>query len=65
MHKSRFSEEQILAIRDQEAGSTTTDICRKHGISSAAFYKSGRRSLAAWTSPTPSAFCPWKTRTQI
>ena len=36
----RFSEEQIISIlREQEAGSPTADVCRKHGISGATFYK--------------------------
>jgi putative transposase len=40
MKRSRFSEEQIIGIlRDHEAGSPTADVCRKHGISSATFYK--------------------------
>ena len=40
MKRSRFSEEQIIAmIKEQEAGSPTTDVCRKYGISSASFYK--------------------------
>jgi putative transposase len=40
MKRNRFKEEQIIAIlREQEAGSPTADVCRKHGISSATFYK--------------------------
>ena len=40
MKRSRFSEGQIIRIlREQEAGSPTADVCRKHGVSSATFYK--------------------------
>ena len=40
MRRSRFSEEQIIGIlREQEAGAATAEVCRKHGISSASFYK--------------------------
>jgi putative transposase len=40
MKRSRFSEEQIIAIlREHEAGVKTDEVCRKHGISSATFYK--------------------------
>ena len=40
MKRNRFSEEQIIGIlREQEAGAKTADVCRKHGISDATFYK--------------------------
>lgn len=40
MKRSRFSEEQIIGIlKEQEAGARTADVCRKHGVSEATFYK--------------------------
>lgn len=40
MRKSRFSDEQIIAIlRELEAGRPTAEVCRKRGISDATFYK--------------------------
>src|SRR3546814_12924083 len=39
VRKTRFSEEQIIAVlREQEGGMKTADVCRKHGISSATLY---------------------------
>ena len=40
MKRSKFNEEQIIAIlKEQEAGMATADVCRRHGISSATFYR--------------------------
>ncbi len=40
MKRSRFTEEQIIGIlREHQAGAKTADLCRKHGISDATFYK--------------------------
>lgn len=39
MKRSRFSEEQIIAVlKEHELGGKTADLCRKHGISEATFY---------------------------
>ena len=38
--KARFTDGQIIAmIKEQESGEKTVDVCRRHGISSATFYK--------------------------
>jgi putative transposase len=40
MKRSRFSEEQIIGIlREQEAGATTAEVCRRHGVSEQSFYR--------------------------
>ena len=40
MKRSRFSEEQIIGIlKEHQAGATAADLCRKHGVSDATFYK--------------------------
>ena len=40
MKRIRFSDEQIIAIvKEQEAGMATAEVCRRHGISGATFYK--------------------------
>jgi putative transposase len=40
MRQSRFSDEQIIGmIKEQESGMPTAEVCRKHGISTASFYK--------------------------
>jgi putative transposase len=40
MRKSRFSDEQIIGIlKAHQAGLGAAELCRKHGISDATFYK--------------------------
>jgi putative transposase len=39
MKRSRFREEQIIAVlREQEAGAKAADLCRKHGMSEATLH---------------------------
>lgn len=40
MQSGRFNEEQIIAIlKEHKAGIPTAEVCRRHGISGATFYK--------------------------
>ena len=54
MKRSRFTEEQIIGIlREQEAGIPVADLCRKHGLSSAALVEGcADRPLANPTNPS-------------
>jgi putative transposase len=40
MARRRHTEEQILQIlREHEAGASTSDLCRRHGVSTHTFYR--------------------------
>jgi len=40
MTRKRYTEEQIIGIlKESEAGANTQELCRKHGVSDASFYK--------------------------
>ncbi len=40
MKRRRFTDDQIIGIlKEHEAGLSAADLCRKHGISDATFYK--------------------------
>src|SRR3979490_3436162 len=65
MRKGRFTEEQIIKIlKEHAAGLSASDLCRKHGISDATFYKwrsrfggmevsDARRAPARPSTPSP------------
>jgi putative transposase len=40
MKRSRFSDEQIIGVlKEHQAGLSAAELCRRHGISDATFYK--------------------------
>lgn len=39
MRRSRFSEEQIIRILQEAAGTTAKEVCRRHGVSEQTFYR--------------------------
>ena len=40
MRKSRFKEEQIIALlKESEAGTEVRELCRRHGVSENTFYR--------------------------
>ena len=50
MKTSRYTEAQMLAIlRQAEGGVPVAELCREHGMSTAAFYK--------WRGSRPSSWC--------
>jgi putative transposase len=63
MKGSRFTEEEIIGIlREQESGSKTADVCRKHGVSEATSYK-WKAKFGAWRCPMRAVFGNLRRRT--
>lgn len=53
MKRNRFTDEQIIGIlKEHEAGTPVSELCRKHGVSDASIYK-WKANSAAWTYPKP------------
>jgi transposase-like protein len=54
--KSRFNAEQIIAIlKESDAGVETGELCRRHGITRACFYRWKSKFGGVGTTPPP---CP-------
>ena len=65
MKGSRFTEEQIIGIlREQESGSKTADVCRKHGVSEATFV-SGAAATHGGAWQRYDASVPWTTSSRL
>ena len=48
MKKSRFTETQVISIlKEADTGSTVKNVCRRHGISDATYWKSKYGGLEA------------------
>ena len=55
MKRTRFTEEQIIGVlKEHEAGVKTADLCRKHGISLATFFK-WKSKFGGWTYRMPAS----------
>ena len=47
MKRSRFTEEQIIGVlKEHQAGMSAADLCRRHGISDATFYRGNRKPMS-------------------
>ena len=57
------TEDQIIGVlHEQEAGSKTEDVCRKHGVSQQTFYR-WKAKYGGMTTSDAQKLRRWKTRT--
>ncbi len=62
MRKSRFTEAQIIGmIKEQDAGMSTAEVCRRHGLSPATLYKL-KSKYSAWKCRRPRGRRRWRIR---